>query len=254
MLGALISAGSSILKGVLGKKSAKKQRDIEYERQKEFAQQGIRWKVADAKSAGIHPLYALGAGTTSYAPQYVGGSDSGIAAAGQEIGRAINTHESVGGRNKAFVEATQQLSLQRMELENQLLSSKIATANQTMHPPAPAGENFVVDGQPQSGLIKNVPMMRERGLPGREFQEPAPITDKGFIKTKHGYANVQSHDAKQRLEEDILGSVYWNIRNRLLPTLGYYNPPYKAPPMRKWRYNPLTDTYSFKKNRYRRRS
>ena len=55
MLGALISAGSSILKGVLGKKSAKKQRDIEYERQKEFAQQGIRWKVADAKSAGIHP-------------------------------------------------------------------------------------------------------------------------------------------------------------------------------------------------------
>lgn len=29
--------------------------------QKQFAQTGIQWKVADAKKAGIHPVYALGA-------------------------------------------------------------------------------------------------------------------------------------------------------------------------------------------------
>lgn len=33
--------------------------------QREFAQNGIQWKVEDAKKAGIHPLYALGASTAS---------------------------------------------------------------------------------------------------------------------------------------------------------------------------------------------
>lgn len=33
--------------------------------QREFAQQGIRWKVEDAKAAGLHPLYALGGGSAA---------------------------------------------------------------------------------------------------------------------------------------------------------------------------------------------
>lgn len=37
--------------------------------QKEFAQNSIQWRVDDAKKAGIHPLYALGAQGASYTPQ-----------------------------------------------------------------------------------------------------------------------------------------------------------------------------------------
>lgn len=36
--------------------------------QREFAQMGIRWKVDDAKAAGLHPLYALGGSGAAYAP------------------------------------------------------------------------------------------------------------------------------------------------------------------------------------------
>lgn len=41
----------------------------DYERQKEFAQNAIQWRVADAKKAGLHPLYALSGGGASYSPQ-----------------------------------------------------------------------------------------------------------------------------------------------------------------------------------------
>ena len=137
LLGGAIGAVSSIFGGRKAAKSQARAQQLEYQRQKEFAQHGIQWKVDDAKRAGVHPLYALGAGSVNYAPQQVGGSDYGIAAAGQDLGRAINATSHLGKRNTSFVRATQQLSLERMQLENQLLSSKIATANQTISPPAP---------------------------------------------------------------------------------------------------------------------
>lgn len=36
--------------------------------QREFAQMGIQWRVADAKAAGLHPVYALTGGGAAYAP------------------------------------------------------------------------------------------------------------------------------------------------------------------------------------------
>lgn len=36
--------------------------------QREYAQNAIRWRVADAKAAGLHPLFALSGGTAGYQP------------------------------------------------------------------------------------------------------------------------------------------------------------------------------------------
>lgn len=251
-LGSIISAASSLFGGRKASKDARKAREREYQIQKEFAQSGIQWKVADARKAGVHPLYALGASTVQYSPQQVGGSDFGIAAAGQDLGRAVNAGLGLGQRNSAFRKATQSLSLQRMELENQLLQSKIATINQQNQPPAPMGENFLIDGQAGAGLIEALPMRKEKGLPGKEYQEPAPITDYGYTKTPTGYAIVQSHDAKDRLEEDLMGSVAWNWRNRLKPMLGKLQPPFKAPPMHRWVFDPLSMEYRLQKPKFRR--
>ena len=38
---------------------------------KQFAKRGIQWRVHDAKKAGLHPLAALGAQTTSFSPSFV---------------------------------------------------------------------------------------------------------------------------------------------------------------------------------------
>lgn len=58
--------------------------------QKEFAQHGIRWRVEDAKAAGLHPLYALNGQLPQFSPAF--STDSvgpAIAAAGQNISRAV---------------------------------------------------------------------------------------------------------------------------------------------------------------------
>lgn len=89
--------------------------------QKEFAQNGIRWRVEDAKAAGIHPLYALGAQTSSFSPVSVG---SNFAAAGQDISRSVDAARTAPERTDARIAA---LSLERAGLENDLLRAQIAS-------------------------------------------------------------------------------------------------------------------------------
>lgn len=94
--GALIGGASSLIGGAVKAITGKQSGDREYERQKEFAQNGLRWKVEDAKAAGIHPIFAVGANTATYSPQAAVGSDFGLSDFGQNIGRAIEakqTHE-----------------------------------------------------------------------------------------------------------------------------------------------------------------
>jgi len=89
IIGAAAAIGGGLLSGDSSRKIAHEQMDA----QREFAQMGIRWKVADAKAAGIHPLYALGASTHSFSPVSVGGPDWGgiLGQAGQDISRAYSS-------------------------------------------------------------------------------------------------------------------------------------------------------------------
>lgn len=47
---------------------AREQADKNIALQREFAQMGIRWRVEDAKAAGLHPMYALTGGGAAFAP------------------------------------------------------------------------------------------------------------------------------------------------------------------------------------------
>lgn len=94
-LGSAITAGGSILGGLFSGSSANKLWKKQYRASKEFAQQGIRWKVADARAAGISPLVALGAQTHSPTLSATGSSlGDGIAAAAGEIGRHVSGREN----------------------------------------------------------------------------------------------------------------------------------------------------------------
>lgn len=105
--GGLISGAASLLGGGISAITRKQAGDREYERQKEFAQSGIRWRVEDAKAAGIHPLYAIGANTPTYSPQAAVGSDFGILSMGQNIGRAIEAKQTARERAEAQAVATE---------------------------------------------------------------------------------------------------------------------------------------------------
>lgn len=82
-------------------------------------------RVNAAKKAGIHPLYALGMNSTASQPQMVGGDSNPMdySSMGQDIGRAVEAYASGSQRTAKRLEA---LSLDRAELENQLLRSQIA--------------------------------------------------------------------------------------------------------------------------------
>lgn len=126
MLGAALGAVGSIASSFLGSKQAKKNIKL----QKDFAQKGIQWKVADAKAAGIHPIFALGANTHSFSPVSVGGPDlSFLGDMGANIDRArmATSGPQVRGMGKVL----EGLTLERASLENDLLRSQIRRANMT---------------------------------------------------------------------------------------------------------------------------
>lgn len=246
-LGALISGGASLLGGLFGKSEDKKIARMNIAHQKEFAQHGVRWKVDDARAAGIHPLYALGAQTHSFSPVTAGSSLSdGIRSAGQDFGRAIDATRTKGERVDAHARAIQALTLQRGQLENQLLATQIRKLNQTGSPPARPStvvNAALIPGQGDSGdgsaeaRINNQQQERVMPHPVDTATEPGAITERGWIKTPRGYAVVQSEDAKERLEEDWIGSGQWQWRNRLgsmFEDRKYHQPPYKPPPGHEW--------------------
>jgi len=254
MLGNIISAGASLLGGLMGKQSADSARDAQMQMnernialQKEFAQQGIQWKVADAKAAGIHPIYALGGSTASFTPVSSNfASDTSmpnaIASAGQDIGRAVNATRTQSQRGDAFTRTTNALQLERMGLENEVLRTEIASKTgrlrTQMNPPFP-GDAYLIPGQTQSGGVTNEPM--KRTAPGAiPSNEPGAITDTGYGATRiGGYVPLPSKDMKERIE-DISPhewSHFW--RNNILPIFGGagWNPPYSAPKGKEWIYD-----------------
>lgn len=147
MLGELIGAGLSALGGFLGRQQQQEQADKNIALQREFAQNGIQWKVADATKAGIHPLYALGASTTSFSPVSVGGSPMGdaLTSMGQNVTRAASAYTSAQERQAAAVSNGQQiasnsLDLEAKKLQIEILKSRLATMSQPGTPPPVADQ------------------------------------------------------------------------------------------------------------------
>lgn len=242
MLGSIIGGIGSIASGLFGKKQA----DKNIKMQREFAQSGIQWKVEDAKKAGIHPLYALGAQTHSFQPVSAGDATASFAQAGQDVGRALDATSTSSQRTARFAEASAQLSLENMSLQNQMLASQIAKLRQGQAPPMAGADRYLVDGQVQSGLIQDDPLERRASDPSNLSREAGAVSESGLLRTPSGHAPVYSHDAKDRLEEDLIGQLQWSLRNRILPTYlgGNWNPPdIPLKPGYMWAFDAITGEY-----------
>lgn len=134
VLGAATGGLFSIAGGLLGSSSAKKQQEANYKAQKEFAQNSIRWKVDDAKAAGIHPLFALGGNTASYSPNPVVAGDYGLSEVGQNLGRAVQAGMTKEGRTAN--NWAESLTRERMLIDNELARTQLAAAKQALTNPA----------------------------------------------------------------------------------------------------------------------
>lgn len=261
MQGAQSGARAAVRGSKINARAAKwaSRQNLKYQRQ--FAKHGIRWRARDAIKAGIHPLAALGAQTTSFSPSFVSGNPgdgmieagriqaAGADSMGQAIGRAASAFGDIDDRNQQYLMKMQELQLQNATLNNAVLASQVANLNQPGNPPPSPTNRWLVDGQGQttlgrSGLVQDQPLQRIASDPSKPFSEPGAVTDLGWTKTNSGLAPVMSKDAKERLEEDWIGGLTWNLRNRLLQNLQVgLTPPYDAPAGKHWKYNPLKQEY-----------
>lgn len=219
--------------------------------QREFAQNGIRWKVEDAKAAGLHPLYAMGANTHSFNPVAVGverepSSPSPLKALGsmgQDVSRAIMSTQTESERQRdALLMDGLRLDNEGKVLENQIRASQLAKMQ--VGPAMPSSvesENFI-PGQGNGPKIKTVPVERAASATGRPAQEAGWKPDVGLARTDKGLVPVIPKDMSEAYESDLLGSIGWQVRNRLMPMVDRsIAPPKHMLPKgyTHWEYSPL---------------
>lgn len=215
------------------------------ELQKEFAQQGIRWRVEDAKAAGIHPLFALGASLPAASPITSFADDnlfSSLGSAGQDLSRAIDATRTASERDQARLAA---LTLRRAELENDLLTAQIAKLQGTqVGPPMPSSlqdYSLPAGAAAPVGRVDVRPLQVSPGELGAPWQDPGFIPDYAYVRTPGGgVAIVPSKDVKERIEDQPLPELLWFLRNGLLPNLestAFYPSRIDPGPGRKWKWS-----------------
>lgn len=207
-----IGAGANLLGGFLGSQRAEEARAQNAMMQTVFAKNGIRWRVADAEAAGIHPLYALGASTSNFAPSSVGDPlGAGIAAAGQDVSRAIMAGQSAEERSSTFAQTMMANQLERGSLQNDLLRLQIRKLDQSLNPP----------GATASPLNSSGDLVIPRADDPEE--RPRLTLGNGEIQTDPRVSNAQNfEDRYGELIGDLLG-MYVGYKDYQLNTGGLTN-------------------------------
>lgn len=171
---------------------AREQFGLNRDLQREFAQNGIRWRVADAEAAGLHPLAALGAQGSAYSPSTTAfngpqynptsrGGDSlrALSNMGQNLARAASASST------AFERQQQALSLKNQALQNDLLETQIANSkyelmSRSVGPSMPSTIQYM------------------RNADGSISKQPSP-------------------EFQAAVGGNILGNTAWQIENKLIP-------------------------------------
>lgn len=138
-----LSAGMDLLGGIFGDSDADKQ----YARQKTFAQNTIRWKTEDAKRAGIHPLYALGAPTLNYSA-VTSPMGQAVANAGEKLSRSVSSD---------YEKKLQAKNLENIQADIDLKNSQSA--------------NFIAEAKRSSNLAMATQPGRKAGNPNQIMQK-----------------------------------------------------------------------------------
>jgi hypothetical protein len=194
-----LSAAASIGGALLSKKSSDDDRDaqmeqnaLNYEQQKEFAKNSIQWKAADARAAGLHPLFAMGAPLTSYSPSSFtpvgdGGSATALASAGRALDGAISQREVESASKKRLVtqqrfddsmlrqnqmkEELMKVDLQKAQFELQ----KMQTTFNNQNPSGNPVESFFKQQMNDQGDKKNYPTHTSVDDRNMRFDEPGLV-------------------------------------------------------------------------------
>lgn len=127
-LGGLVGAVGDVFGGLMNTSSAQAINSANLAQQMFLANNSVSMRVADAKRAGINPLAALGVSS----PGFVGATPtepgSGVAAAGQDIARAISANKDRSDKLDDLQRAEIQSRIDENDANTQYIRSKTVRA------------------------------------------------------------------------------------------------------------------------------
>lgn len=259
--GSAIMAGSNLLGGLFGERGASSRNDAslafareQMAAQKEFAQQGIRWRVEDAKAAGIHPLYAMGAQVTPYSsvswspesPSY--GMGQAMSDMGQNISRAMQAKMTGAERVEDNIK---KLQLKNMELQNDLLESQIfRNYGGSLPPPMPSIiTEPLAPPEAMSSALSNIPGTKvepvelSASTAGQPSKQAGAVNDWTYARTADGGLTLTpSKDVKELTEDNLVQELLWSLRNQIIPHFSEEARMHRAPSKKEF---PLPDGYDW---------
>lgn len=226
------------------------QAEREYERQKEFAQMGIRWKAEDTRAAGMHPLAAIGGMGASYSPTITAGAAPEVRPVySRSSGSAFGSALSEMGQNLARAQAATQTPIEReMEglairnaqlrnanLEMELTARAASLMGQPLNPPAPAAVGAA------TAPVTVVP----RQVTARDARDPglaagsAPAYER-FQVTPQTSIDVPNQALAEGLEAMPPGTATWMWVNRAYDRAVHgYDKPSASVPGHEWQWSVL---------------
>lgn len=217
-------------------------------RQEEFAKHGLQWKMDDARRAGIHPLYALGAQTQSFSPISVGSTPDTSRAGflkdtGQDISRAVQ--QTLTPRDQEISKlqlGMAQAQLDGQIIENQIKASQLRQMNTPTAFPGNSDLNFI-PGQPNADILPKRPDgIRRSDTPWAHAGEQPDVD---FSRTRSGRAPQIPQQLAESMEDSLVQRMQWYLRNLVVPILSSKNsqkPSLKELPKGAvdWTFHPLS--------------
>lgn len=230
----LISAGSSLLGGLFGKKDKGPSVEDQLMTQRGSIFNTMKSTLDAAKEYGVHPLVALGlnpgAGGASIS---LGDNSSSRSTAGDLINEMGQNIAGAVGRmqspdEKGVQQIVQRQAVEKGELENELLKTQIAQMRANITPGiANTNSGQMIPGQADTTATYGPnTLVAHESADGKEGGTPSSWT---VVNTKTGPMVVPSKDFQDRAEDIPFVGWEWMIRNKapelaeMLMRSGYLN-------------------------------
>lgn len=237
MLGSIIGAAATLGSQIFGANKAAKS-------QKEFAQNALTWKAADAERAGISKYFAMGAPTANFAPSSIGADFSGM---GQAIDKAIgqgSAGSTTTGKAGGIAASIANAQLDGLRIDNDIKRADLAAKLNIATQP---GAGHVLDRDvvmgPEGFKLKKEVAPAGFGEGNKTFGV-SPEVD--MYRAKGGYyIPTPPQQLSEVHENNAVMRWQWMMRNQLAP---YYfdsakTAPFEAPSGSYWSFDPLYGGY-----------
>lgn len=255
--------------------------------QEAAARNAIQWRVADARAAGLHPLYAMGnpgisvgpSGAFAAAPPQLtapatSGNVEAMTGLGQNIGRAAHAmmtknerirlmkHQAAeAAEERDWARAERRVNLERGMLQNNALRAEIMLAKQQLNPPAPpVGRVREFDGpNPRLQPRPSEPIVGDLEVPA--LQPGARTSFQYEIQPGGGLRLTPSEEARRNMEDAPVQALNWYFSNSILPLFSAERRraqvpqlnDHPLPPGMEWRYDWFAGEYQPRRVRVPRR-